>query len=143
MEAFFVFLTKNPLHMILAAVTVVSGGMLLWPFISRLSKPGKEVGPLQAVQLMNRRDAVVVDVREAAEYATGHIAGARHIPQGQLAGRMKELEKAKGRPVIVACATGNRSRAASALIEKQGHAEVYNLQGGLAAWRQAGMPLEK
>lgn len=143
MEEFLVFLQKNPLNMVLLAVTVVSGGMLLWPWFLRLSKPGKEVGPLQAVQLMNRRDAVVVDVREASEYSTGHIAGARHIPQGQLQGRLKELEKAKGKPIIVACATGNRSRLASALLQKQGHEEVYNLQGGLAAWRQAGMPLEK
>ncbi len=143
MEAFLVFLQKSPLNMLLLGVTVVSGGMLLWPLLSRLSKPGKEVGPLQAVQLMNRRDAVVVDVREAGEYATGHITGARHIPQAQLQSRLKELDKVKGKPIIVACATGNRSRAASALLEKQGYAEVYSLQGGLAAWRQAGMPLEK
>ena len=143
MEAFLVFLQKSPLHLVLFAATVISGGMLLWPLIQRLSSPGKEVGPLQAVQLINRRDAVVVDVREAAEFGSGHIAGARHIPQAQLESRLKELEKVKAKPIIIACATGNRSRAASALLQKQGYAEVYNLQGGLAAWRQAGMPLEK
>jgi rhodanese-related sulfurtransferase len=143
MEAYLVFLQKNPLHMVLFAVTVVSGGMLLWPFLNRLAKPGKEVGAIQAVQLINRRDAVVIDVRDATEYASGHIAGARHIPQSQLDSRLKELEKHKAKPIIIACATGSRSRAASALLEKQGYAEVYNLQGGLAAWRQAGMPLEK
>lgn len=143
MEAFLVFLQKSPLNMGLFAATVVSGGMLIWPFLNRLSKPGKEAGPMQAVQLINRRDAVVIDIRDAAEYNAGHIAGARHIPQAQLESRLKELEKVKMKPLIVACATGNRSRAASALLQKQGYAEVYNLQGGLAAWRQAGMPLEK
>lgn len=143
MEAFLVFLQKSPMNMILFATTVVSGGMLVWPFINRLSNPGKEVGPLQAVQLINRRDAVVIDVRDAAEFQSGHIPGARHIPQAQLESRLKELEKAKSKPIIVACATGNRSRTATALLRKQGYAEVYNLQGGLAAWRQAGIPLEK
>jgi rhodanese-related sulfurtransferase len=143
MEAFLVFLQKSPMNMGLFAATIVSGAMLIWPFLNRLSKPGKEVGAMEAVQLINRRDAVVIDVRDAAEYASGHIAGARHIPQAQLETRLKELEKVKSKPLIVACATGNRSRAASALLQKQGYAEVYNLQGGLAAWKQAGMPLEK
>jgi len=143
MEAFLVFLQKSPLNMVLFAATIVSGGMLIWPFIGRLTKPGKVVGPVEAVQLINRRDAVVIDVRDAAEYGSGHIAGARHIPQGQLQSRLKELEKVKTRPLIVTCATGNRSHAASALLQKQGYAEVYSLQGGLAAWRQAGIPLEK
>jgi len=143
MEAFLVFLQKSPLNMGLFAATIVSGGMLIWPILNRLSKPGKEVGAMDAVQLINRRDAVVIDVRDPAEYGTGHIAGARNIPQAQLESRLKELEKVKSKPLIVACATGNRSRAASALLQKQGYAEVFSLQGGLAAWKQAGMPLEK
>ncbi len=143
MEAFLVFLQKNPLHLGLFAAAVVSGVMLIWPLLARLTKPGKELGAMQAVQLINRSDAVVLDVREAAEYKAGHIAGARHIPRGELGARLKELEKVKGKPIIVACATGNRSRSASALLQKSGYVDVYNLQGGLNAWRQAGMPLEK
>ena len=143
MEQFLVFLQKSPMHMVLLATVVVSGGMLIWPLVGRLVRPGQEVSAAEAVQLINRRDAVVIDVRDAAEYGTGHIAGARNIPQAQLESRLKELEKAKSKPLIVACATGNRSRAASALLQKQGYAEVYSLQGGLAAWKQAGMPLEK
>lgn len=143
MEAFFLFLQKNPMHMVLFGTVLVSGGMILWPFINRVAKPGKAVGPVQAVHLINRRDAVVLDVREAGEFSEGHITGARHIPQAQLAGRLKELDKVKGKPIIVACATGNRSRSAAAALEKNGHAEVFNLEGGLAAWRQAGMPVEK
>lgn len=143
MEAFLVFLQKNPLHLALFGIAVISGGMILWPLVNRVVKPGREVGPVQAVQLINRSDAVVIDVREVAEFNAGHIAGARHIPQAQLAGRVQELDKVKGKPLIVTCASGNRSRSAAALLQKHGHADVFNLEGGLAAWRQAGMPVEK
>jgi rhodanese-related sulfurtransferase len=143
MEAFFVFLLKNPLNLVLFGTVIVTGGMLIWPLVRRFTKPGKEVGPVQAVQLINRRDAVVIDVRDAAEFKSGHIPNARHVPQGQLPNRMKDLEKVKAKPIILTCATGTRSRAASALLQKNGHPEVYSLQGGLNAWRQAGMPLEK
>ena len=143
MEAFLIFLTKNPLHMVLFGTALVTGGMLIWPLISRIARPGKEVGTTQAVQMINRRDAVVVDVREPAEFKAGHIPNAKNIPLGELPGRLKELEKFKAKPVIVVCATGNRSRAASALLQKNGYAEAYNLQGGMAAWRQASMPVEK
>jgi len=143
MEAFLVFLTKNPLHMVLFGTAVVTGGMLIWPFISRLSKPGKEVGAAQAVQMINRRDGVVIDVREPAEFNAGHIPNAKNIPQGQLQGRVKDLQKFKAKPVIVVCATGNRSRAAAAALQKSGFDEAYTLQGGMAAWRQASLPVEK
>ena len=143
MEAFLVFLQKNPMHLALFGTAVVSGGMILWPLINRVAKPGKSVGPVQAVQLINRSDAVVIDVREPTEFNDGHITGARHIPQRLLAERLKELDRAKGKPIIVVCASGNRSRGAAALLQKNGHEQVYNLEGGLAAWTQAGMPLEK
>lgn len=143
MEAFLVFLTKTPLHMVLLGTAVVTGGMLVWPFISRLSKPGKEVGATQAVQMINRRDGVVLDVREPAEFSAGHIPNAKNVPQGQLQGRLKDLEKLKAKPVIVVCATGNRSRAVAATLQKSGFAEAYTLQGGMAAWRQASLPVEK
>ena len=124
-------------------IAVVTGGMLIWPFISRLAKPGKEVGAAQAVQMINRRDGVVIDVREPAEFKAGHIPNAKNIPQGQLQGRLKDLEKYKAKPVILVCATGNRSRGTVATLEKSGFGEAYNLQGGMAAWRQASMPVEK
>jgi rhodanese-related sulfurtransferase len=143
MQEFLVFLQKSPFNIALFAVAVITGGMLVWPWIMRLGHPGKSVSPLQAVQLINRRDALVIDVREANEYKSGHIGGSRHIPQGQLEGRLKELDRFKAKPVILVCATGNRSGAASALLQKSGFTEAYNLQGGIAAWTQASMPLEK
>lgn len=130
--------------MLLFGTAVVTGGMLIWPLLNRLlNKGGSEVSTLEAVQLINRRDAVVVDVRDAAEYAAGHVTGSRHIPEAQLAGRLKELEKLKSRPIIVSCRTGSRATSAGAVLRKNGFGEVFALRGGIAAWQQAGMPLEK
>ena len=143
MEHFFVFLQKNPTNLLLFATVVVTGGMLLWPFISRVARPGSEVGPIEAVQLINRRDAVVIDVRDAASYKSGHITNARHVPEGDLDARMKELEKVKSKPIIVSCARGNTSAKVADRLRKGGFGEVLSLRGGINAWQQANMPLEK
>jgi rhodanese-related sulfurtransferase len=142
-EQFFVFLQKSPMNMALFGAAIVSGILLLWPFISRLLRPGQEVGPLEAVQLMNRRDAVVLDVRDPAEYKAGHITNARNVPEKELEARVKELEKIKSKPIIVCCPRGTRSASVAGLLRKRGFAEVVSLRGGLAAWQQANMPLEK
>ena len=143
MEQFFIFLQKNPMNMVLLGAVVVSGGMLLWPLIMRLMRPGQEVGPTQAVQLINRHDALVLDIRDAADYKSGHITNARHLPESELESRAKELEKMKSRPIIVSCARGNRSANVAGRLRKLGFGEVVALRGGLAAWQQANMPLEK
>ena len=143
MEQFLVFLQKNPMNMVLLGTVLVTGGMLLWPLIARLMRPGQEIGAVEAVQLINRRDAVVIDVRDAADYKSGHITNARHIPEGEIESRMKELEKVKSKPIIVSCARGNRSLNVANRLRKLGFAEVFSLRGGIAAWQQASMPLEK
>jgi rhodanese-related sulfurtransferase len=143
MEQFLVFLQKNPMNLALFATVLVTGGMLLWPLLARLMRPGQEVGPAEAVQLINRRDAVVVDVRDAADYKSGHITNARHIPEKDLEARAKELDKLKSKPIIVSCGRGNRSASVAARLRKLGLGEVFVLRGGLAAWQQANMPLEK
>jgi rhodanese-related sulfurtransferase len=137
-----VFLQKN---IFLVAVALISGVMLMWPLIQRLTTGGgsREVSAQQAVQLINRRDAVVLDVRDAQEYALGHIANARHIPAGEVGKRIAELDKVKQRPVIVACRTGARAAAACAQLRKNGFAEVVALKGGIVGWQQASLPLEK
>lgn len=143
MEQFFAFLQKTPMNLALFGAAVVSGLLLLWPAVARLMRPGQEVGPSEAVQLMNRRDAVVLDVRDAAEYKSGHITNARHVPEAELDARVKELEKVKARPIIVSCARGNRSAGVANRLRKLGFNEVFSLRGGIAAWREANMPLEK
>ena len=143
MEQFLVFLQKNPMNLVLFGTVLVTGGMLIWPVFAKLLRPGREVGPVEAVQLINRRDAVVLDVRDAAEYKSGHITNARHMPEGEIDARMKELEKIKAKPIIVSCARGNRSMNVANRLRALGFAEVFSLRGGLIAWQQANMPLEK
>ena len=143
MEQFLVFLQKNPMNMVLLGTVLLTGGMLIWPLVARLMRPGHEVGPIEAVQLINRRDAVVLDVRDAAEYKSGHITNARHVPEGEIDARLKDLEKVKAKPIIVSCARGNRSMNVANKLRKLGFGEVFSLRGGIAAWQQANMPLEK
>ncbi len=142
-EAFFVFLQKNPFNMMLFGGAVATGVMLLWPLVMRPFRAGREVGVAEAVQLINRKDALVIDVRDTGEYEAGHIAGARHVPEKQLAERLKELEKLKDRALIVVCRSGMRSGAAVQVLRGGGFNEVVNLRGGISAWEQAAMPLEK
>jgi rhodanese-related sulfurtransferase len=142
-EQFLLFLQKSPFNMLLLGLAVSSGAMLLWPLLSRPFRQTHEVGPFEAVQLINRRDALVLDVRDTGDYASGHIANARHLQESQVADRLKELEKYKARPVVVACRTGSRAPAVSALLRKQGFTEAFALRGGVAAWLQASLPLEK
>ena len=142
-EQFLLFLTKNPFNMLLFGLAAASGTMLLWPFVARTFRPSHEVGTFEAVQLINRRDAVVLDVRDTGEYAAGHIANARHIPEAQLADRLKELDKYKSRPIVVSCRVGTRAPVVTGLLRKHGHTEAFALRGGVTAWQQASLPLEK
>ena len=143
MEQFLVFLQKNPFHMLLFGLAAASGVMLIWPLVSRSFRQANEVGTFEAVQLINRRDALVLDVRAAGDYAAGHVAGAKHVPEAQLSERIKELEKYKSRPIIVSCGTGSRAPSVSDMLRKNGYAEAFALKGGIAAWQQASLPLEK
>ena len=133
------FITKN---IFLVLVALVSGGMLIWPLLRR-GTGGPWVNTLEATQLINRSDALVIDLRAADEYAKGHILGAKNIPLADLERRRVELEKHKAKPVIMHCDHGNSSGAGVALLRKNGFASVHNLAGGYAAWQAAGLPIQK
>ena len=136
-----VFIEKN---LFLVIVCLVSGLMLLWPLVQRLMAGAvADVSVQQAVQLINRRDAVVLDVRDSAEYASGHIPNSRHIPAAEVEKRLKELDKLKSRPIVVSDRSGNRAAATCALLKKNGFQEVFPLKGGILGWQQAAMPIEK
>ncbi|HTS54898.1 MAG TPA: rhodanese-like domain-containing protein [Burkholderiales bacterium] len=124
-------------------IAVASGALFIWPSVAKLFSRGREVGVAEAVQLINRKDAVVVDVREPNEFKAGHIPNARNIPAGQIAERMKELEKLKAKPLLLVCQTGTRSAQACGALQKAGFADTSVVAGGMAAWRQVGMPVEK
>lgn len=129
------FVQQNVLWVITA---IVSGVMLISSFVRG---GGKGISVPEATLLINREDAVVVDVRETSEWSNGHIPNARHIALGQLAKRMSELEKFKDKPVIMCCASGNRSQSACGTLQRAGFSRVYNLNGGMGAWSSAGLPM--
>lgn len=126
---------------VLVAVAAGSGLMLLWPVISGGVAAG--VDPTQAVQLINRDKAVVIDVCTPAEFAAGHVAGARNVPLDQLAERLPQVVKDKSVPVVLVCASGVRSRRAAALAKKLGYERAVSLAGGMAAWRAASLPVQQ
>lgn len=132
------FINQN---ILLISLVAVSGLSLLWPLLKRSA--GNEVNPGEATMLINREDAHIVDVREAAEFAGGHLPDAKNIPVGALAERAKELEKLKDKPIILCCASGMRSNKACAELKKQGFTKLYSLAGGVDAWVGAGYPVKK
>jgi rhodanese-related sulfurtransferase len=132
---------SNNIWLVLAAL--VSGGYFLWPWISRGTGGGNEVGPMAAVQLINRKNAVVLDVREQGEFNGGHISGAKNFPVASIEKRASELKKYTKKPLLVSCASGARSRTAQAQLRKLGFEDIHILAGGLGAWRQANLPVEK
>jgi rhodanese-related sulfurtransferase len=129
-------------NIFLVAIALVSGVMLIWPLLRR-GAGGASVNTLEATQMINRQDALMLDVREQAEYAQAHILNARGLPLSQLEARIGDLEKFKDKPLIVYCATDNRSSTAVATLKKRGFTNVFSLSGGFSAWQSAGLPVQK
>jgi len=127
-------------NIFLVAIAVLAGGALLWP---ALAPRGKRASPLQLTQMINRGKTTIVDVRSNEEFAAGHLRDAKHIPLADLGTRIGELDKSKNRTVIMVCQTGARSDKAARQLQAAGFEDVHSLEGGLAAWKAAGLPLTK
>jgi rhodanese-related sulfurtransferase len=125
----------------LIVAALVSGGMLIWPMVVSGSQ-GAAVGTAEAVRLVNREKGVLIDVSEPEEFAKGHAVGARNIPFGQLEGH-KSLPSNKALPLVVVCPTGARAGRAAGMLRKLGYEKAQVLAGGLKAWREANLPVEK
>ena len=125
----------------LISIALVSGGLLLWPVIQGAAISG--LAPAGAVQLINREKAVLVDVCETSEFASGHIVGAKNIPLGELEAKLGAAVKNKTLPLILVCQTGARSGRAVAIAKKLGYDQAQSLGGGLTAWKAANLPVEK
>jgi rhodanese-related sulfurtransferase len=132
------FVLSNAM-LILAAL--VSGGLLLVPILR--GGAGGGITPAEAVQLINREKAVVVDVCEPAEYQAGHITGAKSIPLGELEAKLPNAVKNKATPLVLVCAAGVRSGRAAAIAKKLGYENARSLAGGLKSWRDANLPVER
>ena len=129
-------------HPFLTGGTLVLALAVLAYEASRARSGGESVGPMDAVRLMNQ-GALLLDVRSQAEFDSGHIRDARHLPQEQLAGSGETLKKYKDKVVVACCESGMRSGAAARVLRTQGFAKVVNLRGGLQAWRAENLPLVK
>jgi rhodanese-related sulfurtransferase len=126
----------------LFAAALVSGGLLVWPLLTKGAGGSSKVTPAEAVRLINREKAVLIDVSEPAEYAAGHASGSRSVPLA-LIDASSELPKNKALPLVVVCPTGTRAARAVAALKKAGFENAQALAGGLAAWREANLPVEK
>ena len=132
------FLLKN---WMLVLTALVSGFFLVWPQLKGKGGAGS-IGANEAVRLINREKAVLIDVSEPEEFAKGHPNGARNVPISKLEGA-KELPSNKALPLVVVCPTGSRASRAAGLLRKAGYEKAQSLAGGLGAWREANLPVEK
>jgi rhodanese-related sulfurtransferase len=125
----------------LITVAFASGSLLLWPVIQGAATAGLD--PTGAVMLINREKGVVVDVCEPAEFAAGHVGGAKNIPLNQLEAKLAGVVKNKALPLILVCQSGARSGRAVAIAKKLGYEQAQSLGGGLSSWRAANLPIER
>jgi rhodanese-related sulfurtransferase len=123
----------------LFAVALISGGLLLWPMV-RAGATGAGVTTSEAVRLINREKAVMIDVSDVGDYAAAHVAGARNVPLSKLPTATTELPKNKALPLVV-CGSG--AGKGVAILKKLGYENSQALIGGLAAWRAANLPVDK
>ena len=129
----------------LVLTALLSGFFLVWPQLKGKGGAGS-IGTNEAVRLINREKAVLIDVSEPEEFAKGHPNGARNVPISKLEGKLegaKELPSNKALPLVVVCPTGSRASRAAGLLRKAGYEKAQSLAGGLGAWREANLPVEK
>lgn len=126
----------------LISVALASGAMLLWPTLQGAAGGGG-LTAANAVQLINRERAVVVDVCEPGEFSAGHVGGARNVPASNFEQRLPEVVKNKTVPLILVCASGGRAHRALGVAKKLGYERAQVLAGGMKAWKEANLPIEK
>lgn len=134
------FLKQNVL---LIGLAIGSGVALLLPMLGRSAAGMTVLSVTESVMLMSRKSALVLDVREADEFAQGHLQGARNIPLSQLESRGKALDKFKDKPVLLVCQRGSRANQAAKLLKSQNFSALNVLKGGMSAWLEAKMPTSK
>lgn len=140
MDQLITFTSNNT---ILVVAIVLVSLMLIHSLVGEKLRGYSSVTPSESTQMINRDDALIVDVRENNEYSQGHIINSLHIPLSSLKTRMNDLEKYKAKKIIVACRSGSRSSQACATLKKEGFEQVFNLGGGVMAWENANLPLVK
>ncbi|MEM0912765.1 MAG: rhodanese-like domain-containing protein [Pseudomonadota bacterium] len=131
-------------NLILSTAWVVLFALLIFSFISPLLAKYKRVNNHEATMLINKKDAMVLDIRPQTEFRAGHIQGATQLkPEQVRQGEFSKLENKKNAPIVVVCAMGNQATGTASKMVKQGFDDVYVLDGGMSSWTSAGLPLSK
>lgn len=128
-------------NLLFVITAVISGLLLLWSLVSQ--RGIKEIDTRIAVQLINHQDALILDVRDDSEYAAGHLPNSKHVPSEKMEERWVELQKFKEKPIVIIYRGGIRSNHASLILKKNGFLQVFNLMGGIDAWKRASLPIVK
>lgn len=127
-------------HWILVTAFVLVASYLIF---NLLQGDKGSVGPVAATDLINHQQAVVVDIRPAADFQKGHIINAINIPSNGFNNQISTLNKHKDKPIIVSCRSGAQSTGVCQQLLKAGFAQVYNLKGGILAWQSANLPITR
>ena len=134
------FAGRNPiLSLALAGLTVA----IIWNEIAGRTGGFKRINPAQLTGMINRDDALVVDLRPSGDFAKGHIAGARNVQMSQFDPENKQLAPARDLPVVLVCNVGQTAASAAKRLRKAGFTKVSVLEGGIQAWQGADLPLVK
>lgn len=137
MEQIIGFIAANPL------LVLVFVFFLLGLILTESRKGGQSLSPLQATQMVNAENALLLDIRKKDEFKSGHVAGSMNIEYASLTNKLSELEKHKDKPIIVVCKTGTTAGSAGALLRKAGFTKVNKLGGGIFEWQAQKLPLVK
>lgn len=130
-------------HWMLVSAFVVILIIIIISELQRKIMGFKDLNPNEAVRMINDVDPVLIDVREEAEFKSGHIVNSLNIPVGLLESRIASLNIQNDKPVIVYCRSGQRSATAAATLQKLGFQNIFKLGGGVMAWQSANLPLAK
>lgn len=130
-------------HVGLVAVAVASGLMLLWPELRGLMGQDQGVSTLEATQLINQKQAVIFDLRRLQDFELGHLPKARHVPPDEIKTRASEISRFKSKPAILVTAAQSPNSVAVKALKELGYTDVFMLKGGMSAWVEANLPVEK
>lgn len=139
-EQFIEFSTNHPLLVLSFAALLA---LIAFTEFQRFTQKFSNVGPAAAIGLINHQNTVLLDVREQSEINEGMLADAIHIPLSTFGQRVSEMDKHKDATIVVYCRSGNRSGGVCRTLTKRGFEKVYNLSGGIMAWQDAHLPIQK
>lgn len=128
-------------HLVLVLLFVIILFMLIKILLTDLIQGGSHIDATEATRLINREDAIVLDIRDSAEFTQGHIISAVNIPFADLSNQINKLDQYRNKPVIICCRTGMTAGTAIGILKKSGIEKIYRLKGGIDGWKHANLPL--